>query len=222
MQHLQKTRGKGGRCEISSARPRLRFGSNVFQHSKMNPMNDAIRPQMLTFVAALDPPDMPLQRNSAAPPPTGTLCEEFPSFPESSKSTAAAFPTRSRVPAPLLRLLRHTGSHHSAADASPSSNRRAAFPAAPPRVDPAAAPVPFLAAPNMARATAQIACRTGTPRPRTTTLARAAPSHPCIHSPAKSSPSSSSLFSAVSVNSVFSVLNLFRFFRNFQVSTLNF
>src|SRR5205809_531699 len=107
MQHLQKPGGRGVRCEISSARPSFRFGSNVFQHSKMNPMNDVIRPQMLTFVAALDPPDMPLPRNSAAPPPTGTLCEELPSSPESSKSTPAAFPTKSRAPAPLLRLLRH-------------------------------------------------------------------------------------------------------------------
>ena len=189
MQHLQKTRGEGGAAvKYPSARPSLRFGSNVFQHSKMNPMNDVIRPQMLTFVAALDPQDMLLLRNSAAPPPTGTLCAKPPSSRESSKSTPAAFPTRSRPPAPPPRPPRRTGFRRSAADASPSSNRRATFPAAPPRVDPAAAPVPFLAAPNMAPATAQIACRTGTPRRRTATLARAAPSHPCIHSPAKSSP----------------------------------
>src|SRR6266567_54528 len=218
MQHLQKTGGRGVRCEISSARPSLRFGSNVFQHSKMNPMNDVIRPQMLTFVAALDPQDMLLLRNSAAPPPTGTLCAKPPSSRESSKSTPAAFPTRSRPPAPPPRPPRRTGFRRSAADASPSSNRRATFPAATPRVDPAEAPAPFLAAPNTAPATAQIACKTGTPRPRTTTRARAVPSHLCIHSPAKSSPPLLP-FSPFSVNSVFSVLNLFPRTFHFQLST---
>src|SRR3989442_1743976 len=57
MQHLQKTQGEGGSAvKYPSARPSFRFGSNMLQHSKMNPMNDVIRPQMLTFVAALDPP----------------------------------------------------------------------------------------------------------------------------------------------------------------------
>src|SRR6266567_4437580 len=91
-------------------------------------------------------------------------------------------------------------------------------PAAPPPADPAAAPAPFLGAPNMEPATVQSVCRTGTPRPRTTTHARAAPSHPYIHSPAKSSPPLLP-FSAFSVNSVFSVLNLFPRTFHFQLST---
>src|SRR6266851_4598833 len=131
-------------------------------------------------------PDKKLPRNSGSPQPTGILCAKFPSSRESSKSTEAAVATRSRGPAPPLRPPRRTGSHRSAEISFPASVLPAAFPAAHRRANLAEAQAPSRAAPESEQSTARCAYRTGTPRQKTTTPARAAPSRQCTHLPAKS------------------------------------
>src|SRR6267378_4572059 len=179
-------------------------------------------PATATFEQNGSPQDLPTvesgkkpRRSSAAPQSTDILCAEFPSSPESSKSITTAGPTRSPAPAPPPHPPRRTGYRRSRETASPSSILLAADQEAPPRADPAKAPVPAPAAPESAQAIAQCACRTGTPRQRKTTPARAALSRLCTHSPAKSSPSSSTLCALFFVSSVLSS------FRNFQLSTIN-
>src|SRR5437899_2045596 len=125
-------------------------------------------------------------RNSSAPQSTGILCAEFPSFPEFSKSRAAAGPTKFHEPTPPPHPHHRSGSRRSGGTASPASIHRATFPAEPQREDLAMAPTRSRAAPESAPASARSGCRICTPHQRTTTLARAAPFRPCTHSPAKS------------------------------------
>src|SRR5205823_868383 len=98
-------------------------------------------------------------RSSASWQSTGILCAKLPSFPESSKSTATAGPTKFRVPAPPPHPLRRSGSRRSRETASPASAHRATIPAMPPLVDPVTAPGPYPSAPESAPATSQSACR---------------------------------------------------------------
>ena len=127
--------------------------------------------------------------------------------------------TRSRAPAQPPHLPRRTGYRRSKETASPSSILPAAVQEALPRADPARAPAPVPASPESAPAIARCACKTGTPRQRKTTPARAAPSRPYTHSPAKSSPSSA-LCALCALFSVTSVLSFFPLFP--RLSTLNF
>src|SRR6267143_1596777 len=139
-----------------------------------------------TSAATLDPQGKIPPRSSVAPQSIDIPCAKSPSSRESSKSITAAGPTRFRAPAPPPHPPRHICSRRLEETAFPASIPPAACPAAHRRADPAAAPRPSHAAPESAPATVRFACRTGTPHRRTTTLARAAPSRPCTHSPAKS------------------------------------
>src|SRR3989475_12092399 len=125
-------------------------------------------------------------RNSSAPQSTGILCAEFPSFPEFSKSRAAAGPTKFHEPAPPPHPLLRIGFRHSEETAFLASVLLATIPATLRRADVAMAPTRPRAAAESAPASARSGCRICTPHQRTTTLARAAPSRPCTHSPAKS------------------------------------
>ena len=136
---------------------------------------------LLTVPLSTKPP-----RNSASPQSTGILCAKFPSSLESSISISAAWPTKSHLPVPPPHPPRRTGFRRSTKISFQTSTLRAAFPEAPQRADPAAAPKPFRAFPESAQSTLRFAYRTGTPRQKTATPARAAPSRPCIHSRAKS------------------------------------
>src|SRR6266849_6551139 len=158
-------------------------------------------------------------RSSVAPQSSDILCAKLPSSRESSTPKARAATTRSRAPEPPPHPPRRTGYHRSKETASPSSILPAADQEALPRADPARAPAPVPASPVSAPAIARRACKTGTPRQRKATPARAAPSRPYTHSPAKSSPSSTlcALYAFFSVTSVLSFFPLFP-----RLSTLNF
>src|SRR6267142_5367585 len=183
--------------------PRI-YRGNISRQKRCNPQWHTFghRPSLATatFEQNGSPQDLPTdesgkkpRRSSAAPQSSDILYAEFPSSPESSKSITMAGPTRSRAPAPPPHPPRHSGSRRSKETASPSLILLAVNPAALPRADPATAPAPARAAPESAQAIARCVCRTGTPRQRKTTPARAGPFRPCTHSPAKSSPSSSVL-----------------------------
>src|SRR5260370_10297951 len=95
-------------------------------------------------------------------------------------------PTKFREPTLRRNPHRRIDFHRSGEISFRIATLPATLPTVRPRADPAMAPAQFRAVPESAPAIARFACRTCTPRQKTTTLARAAPSRPYIHSPAKS------------------------------------
>src|SRR5712664_4179754 len=142
--------------------------------------------KILPAGGTVDPLDKKPRHNCDSRQPTGILCAEPPSSQEFAIPITMGAPTKFREPTLRLHPHRQTDFHRSAEISFQKAILPATFLAALQHGDPAMAPVRFRAVPESAQASARSACRTCTPRQKTTTLARAAPSRPCIHSPAKS------------------------------------
>src|SRR5260370_13761390 len=141
---------------------------------------------ILTVAATVDPLDKKPRRNCDSRQPTGILCVEPPSSQEFAIPITTDAPTRFREPTLRLPPHRRIDFHRSAEISFRTAILPATIPTVRPHADPAMAPAQFRAVPESAPASARSWCRTCTPRQKTTILARAAPSHPCTHLPAKS------------------------------------
>src|SRR5260370_9438183 len=142
--------------------------------------------KILTAGATVDPLDKKPRHNCDSRQPTGILCAEPPSSQEFAIPITMGAPTKFRAPTLRLQPHRRIDFHRLAEISFRTAILLATIPTVRAHADPAMAPAQFRAVPQPPPATARFWCRTCTPRQKTTILARAAPSHPCTHLPAKS------------------------------------